>query len=272
MLTRPAGQSAALMKGLAARGISVVDFPLLTIKALDDDAPLRAALGCLERYALVIFVSPNAIRQAFACDAAVALKWPRALPVAVPGPSSVAALAQHGLAAPAWRVISPNDTPSNGDLARFDSEALYDAIEKTLGAHALKHRRVLIVRGNGGRAWLAQRLRAAGAEVETVAAYQRVMPQPSPDAWARVRALLNGEAHAWVLTSSEGVRNLDGLAREHLNLDENAALRCATLVAPHRRIAETARDLGFRQVAVCGAGDEHIKATLLALANVVQSA
>lgn len=281
VLTRPAGQSAALIEKLAARGLGVLDFPLLGIEALDDDAPLRAALGALERYALVIFVSPNAVEWAFARhrDARGDVKaWPRTLPVAAVGPSSVAALARHGLAAPGCTIISPGNTAGDTDdsasicPARFDSEALYDAIEKTLGAHALQGRRVLIVRGDGGRAWLANRLREAGAEVETVAAYRRVMPQPSLNAWARVRALLGGEAHAWVLTSSEGVRNLDALARAHLSAHENAALRRATLVAPHARIAETAHSLGFCAVTLSGPGDESIESTLVLLANVVQSA
>ena len=35
--------------------------------------------------------------------------------------------------------------------------------------------------------------------------------------WERIHALLAGaNRHAWLLTSSEGVRNLDELAREHL--------------------------------------------------------
>lgn len=295
VLTRPAGQSAVLMAKLSARGIGVVDFPLLAIEPPSDGAPLRAALGMLERYALVVFVSPNAVERAFAHDAACALDssaapsassllsssslsfsspapdWPRSLPIAAVGPASVAALAQHGVVAPDWTIISPNTAPDD-EAARFDSEALYAALEKTPGMQALQGRRVLIVRGEGGRAWLAERLREAGAEVETVAAYRRVKLQPSDDAWARVRALLAGEPHAWLVTSSESMRHLDALAHECLSADENVALRKATLVVPHPRIAEMARDPGFDRIIVCGVGDEHVEAKLFALASVVQSA
>ena len=86
---------------------------------------------------------------------------------------------------------------------------------------------MLIVRGDGGREWLADRLREAGAEVETVAAYRRLVPEPSIGGLARVHALLAGEPHAWLVTSSEGVRNLDELAQEHLNAGEIAQLKRA---------------------------------------------
>ncbi len=87
-------------------------------------------------------------------------------PVAVVGPASVAALAERGIAAPDHRVIAPagadgngTDGGANGEDARFDSEALWAQLEPA----ALNGRAVLIVRGNGGRDWLGDRLREAGA-------------------------------------------------------------------------------------------------------------
>ncbi|HEX7932970.1 MAG TPA: fused uroporphyrinogen-III synthase HemD/membrane protein HemX, partial [Paraburkholderia sp.] len=157
------------------------------------------------------------------------------------------------------------------DNGRFDSEGLFAAIDSAFGEANLEGKRVLIVRGDGGREWLAERLREAGAEVETVAAYRRLVPEPSIGAWARVHALLAGEPHAWLLTSSEGVRNLHELAQEHLTADELAQLKHAPLVAPHSRIAQTARALGFDRMTVSGAGDDRIAHALLeALPPVVQ--
>jgi uroporphyrinogen III methyltransferase / synthase len=180
----------------------------------------------------------------------------------VVGPGSVAALARHGVAAPACQVISPH-AAADDDTARFDSEGLYAALEQALGANAFEGKRVLIVRGDGGREWLADRLREAGAEVETVAAYRRIVPDPSVSTWQRVHALLAGEPHVWLVTSSEGVRNLADLARDHLTSTEVAQLKHAPFVAPHPRIAETARGLGFDSITVSGAGDERIARALL---------
>ncbi|WP_322014417.1 fused uroporphyrinogen-III synthase HemD/membrane protein HemX [Paraburkholderia sp. J12] len=268
VITRPSGQSSPLDMQLAAHGIATFDFPLIAIEPVRDDAPLRAALSALESYALVVFVSPNAVDRAFAAYAPISSIWPHALPVAVVGPASVAALARHGVASPAHRVISPAGA-ADEEPARFDSESLYAALETQLGENAFAGKRVLIVRGDGGREWLADRLREAGAEVEAVAAYRRVVPEPSIAAWARVHALLSGAPHAWLVTSSEGVRNLDELAREHLTAGEIAELHHAPLVAPHPRIAETARGVGFDRITVSGAGDERIVETLLGLASSV---
>ncbi|MFL6641201.1 MAG: fused uroporphyrinogen-III synthase HemD/membrane protein HemX [Paraburkholderia graminis] len=267
VITRPAGQSKELVRQLEAAGIATLEFPLIDIAPAADDAPLRAALASLERYALVVFVSPNAVDQAFARHDGI---WPHALPIGVVGPGSVQALARHGVAAPAHRVISPT-SGSDDEAASFDSEGLFAAIDASLGAASLDGKRVLIVRGDGGREWLADRLREAGAEVEAVAAYRRIVPEPSIGGWARVHALLAGMPHAWLLTSSEGVRNLHELAQEHLTADEIVQLKHAPLVAPHPRIAQTARALGFDRITVSGAGDERIaQALLAALPTVVQ--
>ncbi|WP_250499145.1 fused uroporphyrinogen-III synthase HemD/membrane protein HemX [Caballeronia sp. GAWG1-5s-s] len=261
VITRPGGQSSALVERLQGAGFDAFEFPLIDIAPVADDAPLRAALDELyapERYALVVFVSPNAVDHAFG---RLFAPWPADVPVAVVGPGSVAALARQGVHAPTHRVISPSE---EADDPRFDSEALYAAIESHFGANGLDGRRVLIVRGDGGREWLAERLEQAGARVTKVAAYRRLLPEPSMRKWERIHALLGGD-HAWLLTSSEGVRNLDELAREHLTADEIARLKHAPVVCPHPRIAEAARQTGFDRITVSGAGDERIVHTLEAL-------
>jgi uroporphyrinogen III methyltransferase/synthase len=259
VVTRPIGQSATLLALLADAGFDTLEFPLIDIAPVTDEAPLRAALDELygpQKYALVVFVSPNAVDHAFG---KLAAPWPADVPVAVVGPGSVAALARQGVAAPAHRVISPSAESAD---PRFDSEALYAAIESQFGANGLEGKRVLIVRGDGGREWLAERMTEAGATVEKVAAYRRIVPEPSMQKWERIHALLADEPHAWLLTSSEGVRNLDELAREHLSPDETARLKRAPLVSPHPRIAEAARQAGFDRITVSGAGDERIAESL----------
>ncbi len=280
VLTRPAGQSDSLIAALAQEGIAALEFPLIDIAPVADDAPLGAALAALERYALVIFVSPNAIDRALS---GLATGWPQSVPIGVVGPGSVAALARHGVAAPAHRVICPalavaiepadastavraSGQPEPGETEpRFDSEALFAALDAQIGIASLAGRRVLIVRGDGGREWLADRLREAGAQVEPVAAYRRVLPAPAPQTWEAVRRLLAGAPHAWLVTSSEGVRNLAALAETHLSEAEQAQLKAAPFVAPHPRIAETARALGFDRITASGPGDERIVGALRAL-------
>ncbi|CAN7230148.1 fused uroporphyrinogen-III synthase HemD/membrane protein HemX [Caballeronia sp. LjRoot34] len=268
VVTRPLGQSAVLLPLLERAGFEPIEFPLIDIGPVADAAPLHAALGELYApaplgFALVVFVSPNAVDHAFA---ALSSAWPSQIPIGVVGPGSVAALARQGVAQPAYTIISPLISPAPGATAttaaltdpRYDSEALYAAIEAHFGSDGLKDKRVLIVRGDGGREWLADALSAAGAKVEKVAAYRRIVPEPSMRDWERIHALLAGVPHAWLLTSSEGVRNLEELAREHLTVDETLTLKHAPLVSPHPRIAEAARQAGFDTITVSGAGDERI--------------
>ncbi|CAJ93995.1 fused uroporphyrinogen-III synthase HemD/membrane protein HemX [Cupriavidus necator] len=279
VVTRPAGQSRQLTEALQAAGLDVLSFPLLGIGPAVDDAPLRAALARLNTFALVVFVSPNAI--AYALDALAGVQgvavaqWPAQVPVAVVGPASVAALAERGIAPPACRVIAPAGAAANGqgpddaapeaEALRFDSEALWAQLDPA----ALAGKPVLIIRGNGGRDWLGDRLREAGAQVEAVEAYQRTLPEPSAMQWQAVRDNLRPGAapHAWLLTSSEAVRNLDALARQHLSPEEDAALRQVQCIAPHARIAEQALALGFPHILRAAPGDAGLLAACLQWAD-----
>jgi uroporphyrinogen III methyltransferase/synthase len=248
---------------MQAAGLDVLSFPLLAIGPAADDTPLRTALAQLDGYALVVFVSPNAVSYGLDMLAQVqnahgAAQWPAGVPVAVVGPSSVVALADRGIAPPVHRVIAPAGVQggeSASDAARFDSEALWTELDTSPGAFA--DRKVLIIRGSGGREWLADRLREAGATVEAVEAYSRTLPEPSGMQWQAVRDSLKPEAppYAWLLTSSEAVRNLDALARLHLSPREHERLKQMQCIAPHARIAAQAQALGFAHVLPAAPGD-----------------
>ncbi|HTJ91972.1 MAG TPA: fused uroporphyrinogen-III synthase HemD/membrane protein HemX, partial [Pararobbsia sp.] len=79
--------------------------PLIAIGPAPDPARLDDALSRIDDYALVVFVSPNAIDQAFARFGGV---WPERVPIAVVGPGSIAALVRHGIAVPRYRIIAPD--------------------------------------------------------------------------------------------------------------------------------------------------------------------
>ncbi|MBX9428366.1 fused uroporphyrinogen-III synthase HemD/membrane protein HemX [Ralstonia pseudosolanacearum] len=260
IVTRPRAQAPMLVAALERHGLRTLQFPLLDIAPTPNLDDLRAALADPSRYALVVFVSPNAVQQAFAAMPE-GFRWPQDVPAAVVGPASAQALAAHGVAAPTYRVIRPD---SHADDARQDSEALYARLDVA----TLSGREVLIVRGNGGREWLADRLREAGVAVRTVEAYRRGVPVPDAAAWAALREVLAGR-HAWTLTSSEAARNLDSLARASLSAAEVEALYAAPCFAPHARIVEQAQSLGFRDVTLTGAGDDRLLAGVLAWAGPV---
>ncbi|VVE52997.1 Uroporphyrinogen-III synthase [Pandoraea pneumonica] len=310
ILTRPDGQSGALAAALQTAGIDSLAFPLLHIAAQADAdalAALDAALADLSVYALAVFVSPNAVTHALA--RLVSLKsgagaqspdsadtngvsaagrsasgsgvaspdasayWPASLPVAVVGPGSAQALAEAGIAPPPHRVI----VPPGGPDARFDSEALLEQLD----VPALAGKRVLLVRGDGGRELLADTLRAAGAQVDIVSAYTRRAPAPDAAAWAALEARLASNAPcAWLLTSSEAVRHLATLLAARYGTQEGihtpgtphilAQILAAPCFTSHARIADAARAAGFDRITQCAAGDENLLAALKTWADPIQ--
>jgi uroporphyrinogen-III synthase len=254
VITRPLAQARPLASRVAALGREVELLPLLEIAPLDDAGPLRAALARLADYALVAFVSPNAIDAAFAHIA----QWPAGVTLAVLGEGSRAALAAHGVTPDTVDIVSPADS------AHSDSEHLL----QTLDLAALAGRPVLIIRGESGRELMADGLRAAGAVVEVVPAYRRSVPALTPALAATLRRLL-GRDNDWIITSSEALRGLcDLLAKLDMEypdaVQQNSVvlMQQQHLIVPHARIAETANNLGFSKLTLTGSGDERLLAAL----------
>lgn len=243
VVTRPRAQAGALAGLIEAQGGSALVFPVLEIGPPGDLAPLRDVAGRLADYALAVFISPNAVDYALPLLLAGA-PWPAGLQAAAVGQSSVTALAAHGVGG----AIAPRD--------RFDSEALLELPE--LQAERIAGRRVVILRGNGGRELLADTLRERGASVDCVTCYHRSSPQggaaPLLALWAA------GHFDALTISSSEGLRNLVDL----LDAGALARLSATPVFVPHERIAQVAATLGLRRVILTGPADAGIIAGLCA--------
>jgi len=247
VITRPAAQAGPLAARLARVGCPVHVFPLLEIQPLADTVALVATLARLQDYALVAFVSPNAIDAAFAHIAA----WPQALPAAVVGEGSRQALARHGLTEANATIISPLDP------GRTDSETLLQELDLP----ALRGKKVLIVRAETGRELLADQLRAAGVAVEQVAAYRRSAPVLDAGKLLVLENLIT-EPNDWIITSSEGLRLLRDQVIALAGEAGWARMCDKTLIVPHYRIEETARSLGFQQIILTGSGDDAVYAAI----------
>lgn len=227
IVTRPAAQAQPWLEALGQRGLAAAALPLIDIVPAPQPQALAQAAAALASRALVVFVSTNAVEALFeVLDG----PWPDATLAAAPGPGTARALRERGV--PAAQVTEPA-----ADAPQFDSEALW----LRLAGHDWRGRRVLVLRGNGGREWLADRLRDAGAEVELLCAYER-----RPPTWDAVRsallerALLEPEHHVWLFSSSEAVR--------HLGAHRGSGWQASRALATHPRIAQAARALGFGRV------------------------
>ena len=231
VVTRPAGQADGLCAALEALGAEPLCFPLLTIAPVADPAPLQAMARRLGEFSLAFFVSPNAVR--FALDAMLPVApWPAGLKVATVGKGSEAALAERGFTG----VIAPS--------IGFDSESVLAL--PAFQVDAVDGRRVLVLRGDGGRDLLGDTLTARGARVEYLTCYHRGGPADDPALLVeRARA---GRLDALTLTSSEGVAHL-------LALPGVDMLKAVPVFVPHPRIAAAAEEGGFAQVVLTGPGD-----------------
>ena len=247
IVTRPAAQAVGWVEALRALGLEAQALPLIGIEPAPDRVPLHAAWLRLPQHALVIFVSANAVNHFFAArpDAA---QWPAELPAASTGPGTSAALRAAGVA----RVEEPA-----ADARQFDSEALW----AQLAAQPWAGRQVLVVRGAQGRDWLAEQLRAHGAQVSFVTAYQRLPPMLDAAGQALLAAAQACPTqHLWLFSSSEAVRHLQALAPQ-------ADWSGAQAWASHPRIAQAARSAGFGDVALVAPSAHAVSQRLLAQPN-----
>jgi len=231
VVTRPVHQADNLARLIVEAGGEPVRFPALAIEPPADSSQVRDLLASVGSFDLAVFISANAVDHAFAL---LRGPWPTSVPVSAVGEGTAAALRRRGLST----VI----VPSLGT----DSESL-------LAVPLLKNargKRVLIVRGEGGRELLAQELRRRGAEVTYAQCYRRVLPQtdsaPLIARWAR------GELHAVTVMSGATLDNLWVL----LEPGGRDLLRTTPVFVSHPGVADRARQLGLVETVVTPPGDE----------------
>ena len=251
IVTRPLAQAEPLAQRITAIGRQAIVFPLLEIHTLEDQTLLRAALNKLSAYAMVAFVSPNAVDATFSVLRGLSLSWPGQVALAVMGEGSRQALARHGVTQDNATIISPLDP------TRTDSHTLLQALDLA----ALAGKRVLIVRGESGRELLGDALGEAGVEVHQVAAYRRAAPVLDDASRAQLRHLIDA-GHDWLVTSSESLRILMRMVQQIAGTIGVAKMQQKKIIVPHARIAETAHMLGFKDIVLTGSGDEQVLAAL----------
>ena len=236
IVTRPQRQAAVFAAKIAGLDGMPIIWPAIVILPPPDRALLDRAHAALDTYDIAIFVSANAVEF----GAPPSGKWPPQLVAYAPGPGTAETLAGVG--------ISNAKVPTTS----LDSEGLLElpALADVTG------KRVVIFRGEGGREFLGNTLRARGAFVDHVPCYRRVAPQSGAD--GLIEAMREGRAHALTLTSSEGLDNLiAALGAAGCDL-----MRLLPVFAVHPRIAERAPEHGLRAIETAG-GDGGLLAGLL---------
>lgn len=185
-VTRPEDEEGALVRALVALGARVYRWVTIAFAAPDDPAPLWEALGCLSSFHWICFTSPRGVEAVVSRVGEV----PVGLRVAAVGPATRAALEAAG-----WPVHRLGDPPTAEGLV-----AAFHAAGDAGGA------RVLFPAGALARPTLGEGLRAQGAEVHQVTAYQTVYPPL--DGKRCLKQVEEGEVHAVAFTSPSSVEGL----------------------------------------------------------------
>jgi uroporphyrinogen-III synthase len=192
-----AGTLSASLRGLGAK---VIEIPFIEIRRPASYDPLDAALKNLKTYDWLILTSANGVEAMWGRlrKLRIARKSLKHLQIAAIGPATKKAIVKHGL-----------------KVKMVPEEYVAESVVKGL-RDKVNDKRVLLVRAKVARDVIPEELRAAGAQVDVVEAYETVVPEKSR---ARLRALMKDASrrpHVVTFTSSSTARNfaeLIGAAR-----------------------------------------------------------
>ena len=228
-ITRPIDQAKKLSVLIEQAGGTLILFPLIEIMPLSDYSQFEAVISDIKDYDWAIFISSNAVQNGM--PRLIKQGIPSKLKFAAIGPVTASELQSFGVK----DVLIPKD--------RFDSESLL-ALPEMMD---VKNKKVMIVRGVGGRDVLAETLKKRGGTVTFAECYQRINPQTDCNLLAQHYA--EKKLHGIIVTSSEAMRHL-------LDLTGDADwLKHITLFVNHARIAELPLQMGLKVMVADAPGD-----------------
>jgi len=219
LVTRPGEQAESLAELLLELGAEVRCQPAIEISDPADWGPVDHALQHVEQYQWLVFSSPNGVSYLLNRleEKHGDLRKLGGIRLAAMGPGTAEELRRYRLRAD----VVPD---------QYRAEALAEVL-----AHGARGLRFLLARACRGREVLAERLAAAGAEVEQVVVYRSTdVEKADPGAAA---ALAAGQIDWITVTSSAIARSLARLFGEDLRRAKLASISPIT--------SEVIRRLGF---------------------------
>ncbi len=228
LVTRPADRSCELVAALRGDGAHVLAEPLLDITPLSPSSHGPELQRCrqqfmdLDRYQHLIFISVNAVNYGMASIEQFWPQWPIGVKVYAIGTATAAALAARDV-----------EVQSSDSLA-MNSESLLS----TPALQQLQGQKILIVRGLGGREYLAEQLVARGAQVDYAECYQRSCAK-----------LDRGQFHDLLLKEHINIVCVNsGETLHYFNSLLGDIAQRYTVLVPGERVAALAASLGFERV------------------------
>ena len=238
LVTRASHQASALADALTGHGLQVLAIPAIEIVPPSDDfAALDDALEDLDSTDWLIFTSANAV-NAYAERARELAAESQGVRIASIGAATSRALLAAGM---------------HVDLQ--PPQAVAESLAEALRPYA-RGSRMLLVRAEQAREDLPALLRAAGAELQVVAAYCNQVPAQSVSLLQR----MGGQFDAITFTSSSSVTHLLDLYRAaKLTLPRQAVLASIGPIT-----SATLREVGLQPSVEASAAEVEILAAELA--------
>src|SRR5580658_5585796 len=191
LVGRARQQAGSFSAGLRSLGASVIEIPFIEIRKPQSYQALDGALRNIKTYDWLILTSANGVEAMW--ERLRKLRITRRnldhLQIAAIGPATKKAIVMHGL-----------------KVKMVPDEYIAEAVVKKL-RDKVSGKRVVLIRAKVARDVIPEELRAAGALVDVVEAYETVVPESSR---ARLRALMKNRdrrPHIVTFTSSSTAKN-----------------------------------------------------------------
>jgi uroporphyrinogen-III synthase len=191
LVGRARHQAGSLSTSLRSLGAAVIEIPFIEIRKPQSYRPLDDALKSIRSYDWAILTSANGVEALWerVRRLRITRRTLKHLQIAAIGPATKKAIVKHGL-----------------KVKMVPEEYVAESVVKGL-RDKVNGKRVVLVRAKVARDVIPEALRAAGAEVHVVEAYETVVPERSR---ARLRALMKNRGrrpHIVIFTSSSTAKN-----------------------------------------------------------------
>lgn len=225
LVTRPRHQAERLCARISDYGGQAILFPTIDIQRVEDSAHNElSGADVLSGVDIVIFVSRNAVKFAFDHYLST-VDLPKDIQFVAIGAGTAEALSESGI----MSVLHAG--------VYADSETLLQLPE--MQNERIAGKKILIIRGVGGREYLADNLKTRGACVDYAEVYRRCLPEYEVNDCHKIWQDVKPEAI--IVSSNEGLTNLVSLTPEIDQLQ----LFSTPLVLMSARSVNLAQQSGF---------------------------
>jgi|ERR1043165_275903 uroporphyrinogen-III synthase len=220
LITRPTLQAKDLVAQTQYYGGVAVHFPTLEILATKNIKKTLLHIRKLKEYDFVIFISPNSVFNTAESIRSIWTFWPENTKTMATGPGTTLALKQCGL-------------PSNYSPKKdFNGTGLLNLA----ALQDIKQKKILIVKGEGGRQYLAKGLKDRGAQIDNLNVYKRQLPKIDKTDIPNQESI-----DVIICTSHTGLKNLVSLLYPYWQ----DILFKKQLLVISSRLTDSAKKLGF---------------------------